>query len=58
MGWKVFSSQLEHTIECWNCDGTGEDETESCRECFGTGEREVDADSFAPDTRKEAEGLA
>jgi len=57
MGWRAKAFEV-HTIECWNCEGAGESENESCRECFGTGQREVDADSYAPDTWKEAEGIA
>jgi DnaJ-class molecular chaperone len=57
MQWKSEALK-DHTIECWNCEGAGESENESCRECFGTGQREVDADSYAPDTWKEAEGIA
>ena len=57
MDWKLGTVK-DHTVECWNCEGAGESEKESCRECFGTGQREVDADSYAPDTWKEAEGIA
>ena len=45
-------------MPCGWCEGTGEDEKEPCEGCHGTGFIEVDADSFAPDTWKEAEGLA
>jgi DnaJ-class molecular chaperone len=57
MGWTSKPLQ-DHVIQCYECDGDGESETGACEECFGTGIREVDADSFAPDTGKEADGIA
>ncbi len=61
----MVSPPERRMMECPDCEGSGlvsfdNRETGECEECFGSGEVRFDPDSnpYAPDTWKEAEGIA